>query len=81
MGAPEKVSGSFYCDYCDSLTSLEGAPEKIGGGFNCSFCGSLKSLDGAPKEVGGNFECKHCKIKFIENDIKKVSNVKRKIIC
>ena len=75
------VNGDFRCYECNSLISLKGAPEKVGGGFNCSFCGSLKSLKGAPKEVGGNFECKHCKIKFIENDIKKVSNVKKDIIC
>ena len=80
-GAPKEIIKDFKCANCQSLKILKGVPEKVGGGFNCSFCGSLKSLDGAPKEVGGNFECKHCKIKFIENDIKKVSNVKKDIIC
>ena len=80
-GAPKEIIKDFKCANCQSLKILKGVPEKVGGGFNCSFCGSLKSLKGAPKEVGGNFECKHCKIKFIENDIKKVSNVKKDIIC
>ena len=30
------VSGGFYCNYCRSLTSLEGAPTKVGGNFSCS---------------------------------------------
>ena len=81
VGAPKKVGGSFYCDYCAKLESLEGAPKKVGGGFNCSFCGYLKSLDCAPKEVRRNFYCLGCAGEFTEDDVKKVSNVKGKIIC
>ena len=80
-GAPKKVGEKFNCANCRSLKTLKGAPKVVEKDFDCSDCNSLKSLDGAPKEVGGNFECKSFKIKFIENDIKKVSNVKRKIIC
>ena len=78
-GAPEKVGGKFNCNCCNSLTSLEGAPEKVGMDFDCRYCKSLKSLEGAPKEVGGGFYCRNCKVKFSEEDVKKVSNVEGKI--
>ena len=73
-GAPKEVGGDFKCWMCDSLTSLEGAPEKVGN-FYCSHCYSLTSLKGAPKEVDGVFRCWGCKIKFTEEDVKKVSKV------
>jgi hypothetical protein len=80
-GAPEKVGRNFYCGLCSSLESLKGAPEKVEGDFYCNFNKSLTSLEGAPKEVEGDFGCSHCKIKFTKDDVKKVSNVKRKIVC
>ena len=80
-GAPKKVGGSFYCEYCASLTSLEGAPEEVDKDFNCIRGDSLNTLKGAPREVGGNFKYINCKIKFTEEEIKKVSNVKKYIIC
>ena len=79
-GAPRKVGGTFYCSNCQSLKSLKGAPEKVGGTFDCSYCQSLISLEGAPKEVGRNFSCDKCKVKFTEDDVKKISNVKGEII-
>ena len=48
----------------------------IKGNFICDYCNSLTSLEGAPKEVGGDFYCRNCKGEFIEEDVKKVSNVK-----
>ena len=78
-GAPKEIGGDFSCNNCDSLKSLEGSPEKVGRDFNCSDCNSLISLKGAPKEVGKYFYCFRCKVKFTEDDIKKVSNVKGKI--
>ena len=78
-GAPEKVGRDFYCNFCNSLTSLEGAPKEVGGNFSCGYCNSLTSLEGAPKEVGRDFYCRSCKDKFIEEDVKKVSNVKGEI--
>ena len=48
----------------------------IKGNFDCANCYSLTSLEGAPKEVGGSFRCGRCKVKFTEEDVKKVSNVK-----
>ena len=79
-GAPRKVGGTFYCSNCQSLKSLKGAPEKVGGTFDCSYCQSLKTLEGAPKEVGRNFSCDKCKVKFTEDDVKKISDVKGEII-
>ena len=80
-GAPKEVGGSFYCFNCVSLTSLKGAPEKVGGTFDCSYCQSLKTLEGTPKKVEKYFNCSGCAIKFTEDDVKKISNVKKDIIC
>ena len=80
-GAPKEVGKYFYCSNCDSLKSLEGAPKEVRGGFYCHRCNSLESLKGAPEEVGGKFECYDCASKFTEDDVKKVSNVKKDIIC
>jgi hypothetical protein len=38
-GAPIEVLGSFICNGCKSLTSLEGAPKKVGYVFKCFECG------------------------------------------
>ena len=78
-GAPKEVGRDFECFGCESLTSLEGAPKEIGKDFYCIKCTSLTSLQGAPKKVGGDFCCNDCKIKFTEDDVKKVSKVKGKI--
>ena len=80
-GAPKKVGENFNCYWCDLLTSLKGAPKEVGGKFDCKHCESLTSLKGAPKEVGMNFNCYNCKTQFAEDDVRKVSNVKGKIIC
>jgi len=60
------------------LTSLKDGPEKVGGDFVCSS-NNLTSLKGAPKEVGGSFKCSSNKIKFTEEDVRKVSKVKGEI--
>ena len=80
-GAPEKVGGGFYCSYCSKLESLKGAPKEVGGDFYCVSNQSLKSLEGSPKEVARHFHCYKCAGKFTEDDVKKVSNVKKDIIC
>ena len=79
-GAPKEVE-SFDCSDCHKLTSLKGAPGKVGENFYCHNCISLKTLEGAPKEVGENFYCHNCGGQFTEDDVKKVSNVKNRIIC
>lgn len=80
-GSPEEVGGNFICSECKSLKSLEGSPNKVGGNFSCRDCKSLKTIKGAPKEVGKNFDCSNCGSQFTEDDVKKVSNVKREIFC
>ena len=77
----ETVDGDFICEGCYFLKTLKGAPKEVGKTFYCSYCESLESLEGAPKEVGEYFDCHHCKVKFTKDDIRKVSNVKRGIIC
>ena len=79
-GAPKEVRKDFDCSGCKYLESLEGAPKEVGGDFNCSYCDSLKLLDGAPKEIGGTFYCFNCAGQFTEDDVKKISNVKKGIV-
>ena len=55
-----KVTGSFWCQHCYHLKSLEGAPEEVGEHFNCMYCSNLKSFEGAPKKIGGAFEARYC---------------------
>ena len=71
------INWDFNCDNCPSLTSLEGSPRMIKGNFSCSGCNKLKSLEGAPKKVGGFFNCRDCGVQFTNDDVKKVSKVKK----
>lgn len=75
------ISGNFNCQNCTLLKTLEGAPEKVGLDFYCQGSKSLISLKGAPKEVDRDFYCFNCGTKFTEEDVKKVSKVKKRIIC
>lgn len=69
-----KVTGTFDCQECKSLISLEGAPEIVNGNFYCSYCPKLTSLEGAPKEVGMNFSSSECyNLKTLKGLPKKVS--------
>jgi hypothetical protein len=77
-GGPQSVGGGFYCDY-NELVSLEDTPEIIKGDFDCSS-NKLTSLDGAPQSVSGDFNCSNNKVKFTENDVYAVSDVKGNII-
>lgn len=79
-GAPQKVGTWFDCSECDKLESLKGAPRKVGGGFYCTGCKNLKSLEGAPQKVGASFNCDYCGVKFTEDDVRKVCDVKGLII-
>ena len=65
--------GSFSCDFCRTLVSLEGMPITVDGKFECSRCTSLTSLIGAPEKVGGSFDCNNCpKITSLEGAPKEV---------
>jgi len=72
------VKGNFYCDH-NQLETLEGAPQEVRGDFWCSR-NQLKSLKGAPQKVGRDFYCSDNKTKFTVEDVKKVCNVKERII-
>ena len=72
------VGGNFNCSY-NELTSLEGAPKTVGENFGCSF-NKLTSLAGAPKIVGGDFYCHNNDVKFTEEQVRAVCDVKGKII-
>ena len=75
--APEKVGSSFYCSN-NKLTSLVGAPKKVEGSFDCSH-NQLTSLEEAPKEVDESFYCHINSTRFIEDYIRSICRVKRRI--
>ena len=77
-GVPKKVEKIFDCSN-NKLTSLEGAPKEVRWNFDCSR-NELTSLEGAPREVGRHFDCSRNSTQFTEEDVRKVCNVKRKII-
>ena len=61
------VLGDFYCEKCQSLTSLQGSPREVMGDFYCSDCYNLTTLKGAPQKVGGDFCCAVCtRLKSLE---------------
>jgi hypothetical protein len=70
-----KIDGSFYCAF-NILTTLEGCPEIVKGNFSCSNNNYLTTLQGCPKYVSGYFYCRNNKVKFTEEDVKKLCNVK-----
>ena len=72
------INGNFYCND-NKLSSLVGAPKKIGGDFYCSN-NKLTSLDGCPKYVGKDFYCYKNSLKFTEEQIRAVCNVKGKVV-
>jgi hypothetical protein len=77
-GAPKSVGGGFNCN-SNQLTSLEGAPVSVGGGFYGGFyCSSnqLTSLEGAPKSVDGGFYCYNNPVKFTEEQVRAICDVK-----
>ena len=69
-----KIGGSFDC-YNNKLTSLVGAPTSVGKSFLCSF-NKLTSLVGAPVSVGGSFNCSNNVVKFTEEQVRAVCDVK-----
>ncbi len=71
------VGGSFYC-YSNKLTSLENCPKTVGGNFNCSI-NELTSLKGAPTNVGRDFHCNDNPVKFTEEQVRDVCDVKGKV--
>ena len=75
--SPKTVGGSFYCGN-NQLISLKGAPTYVGGEFGCGN-NKLTSLTGAPTYVGGSFNCRHNLVKFTEEQVRAVCDVKKKV--
>jgi len=73
-GAPKSVGASFACSN-NKLTSLQCAHITVGGDFYCSF-NKLTSLVGAPKSVGEDFICHSNNVKFTEQDVRAVCDLK-----
>ncbi len=77
VDGPVTVGGSFFCNN-NSLTSLAGAPSSVGLEFMCNN-NKLTSLAGAPSSVGGYFYCYVNSVKFTEEQVRAVCDVKGKI--
>jgi hypothetical protein len=74
---PSSVGENFSCT-CNLLTSLKGAPKTVGGFFDCRG-NNLTSLAGAPKTVGGFFDCRGNPVRFTEEQVRAVCDVKKKV--
>ena len=74
VGAPTSVGLGFYCNN-NKLTSLVGAPTSVGLSFYCNH-NKLTSLVGAPTSVGGSFNCSNNVVKFTEEQVRAVCDVK-----
>jgi len=68
------VGGNFNC-FNNKLTSLENCPKTVDGTFGCSY-NNLTSLTGATKSVGRDFYCGNNPVKFTEEQVRAVFNVK-----
>lgn len=77
-GGPEYVGDGY--DVCHNLlTNLKGMPEHLNGNFSCND-NKLTSLEGAPKFVGGHFYCARNSVKFTEEQVRAVCDVKGYIL-
>ena len=77
VGAPTSVDLDFYCSD-NNLKSLVGTPTSVGGDFLCNN-NNLDSLVGAPTSVGGSFNCSNNVVKFTEEQVRAVCDVKGNI--
>jgi hypothetical protein len=59
----------------NSLTSLENCPKIVNGNFYCSW-NKLTSLEGAPQKVDRHFICHSNDVKFTEEQVRAVCDVK-----
>jgi hypothetical protein len=56
----DKVYGTFCCNDCKNLKSLEGSPKEARS-FLCKKCDGLKTLEYLPKKILDAFNCSYCK--------------------
>ena len=68
------VNGWFDCSL-NSLTSLENCPKIVTGNFYCSW-NKLTTLKGAPQKVDRHFICHSNNVKFTEEQVRAVCDVK-----
>ena len=68
------VNGWFNCSL-NNLTSLENCPKIVIGNFYCSY-NNLTSLEGAPQKVDRHFICHSNDVKFTEEQVRDVCDVK-----
>ena len=68
------VNGWFNCSL-NNLTSLENCPKIVIGNFYCSY-NNLTSLEGAPQKVDRHFICHSNDVKFTEEQVRAVCDVK-----
>ena len=68
------VNGWFDCSL-NNLTSLENCPKIVIGNFYCSY-NNLTSLEFAPQKVDRHFVCHSNDVKFTEEQVRAVCDVK-----
>jgi hypothetical protein len=73
-----EIDGDFGCSW-QNLTTLEGSPKIVNGNFSCHK-NILITLKGCPKYVGNDFRCYYNIFRFTIEDIKKLCNIKGRII-
>jgi len=77
-GGPEKIKQNFNCAH-NELTSLEGSSKEVGENFYCHD-NNLISLEDIPKKIGRDFNCRNNKLNMTEEEIRKLSDIKGKIL-
>lgn len=77
-GGPEYVGYGYDVSH-NLLTNLKGLPEHLNGNFICTD-NKLTSLEGCPKFVDGHFYCNGNLVKFTEEQVRAVCDVKGYII-
>lgn len=73
-GSPKIIKGDFWCDY-NELKSLEGGPEIIDGWFNCAD-NKITSLKWFPKYIGRQLTISNNPMRFTEEEIRNVCDVR-----
>ncbi len=75
--SPKVINGVFYCMSL-GLETLEGGPEYVAKDFECSY-NNLTTLNGAPKFVGRDFYCNNNRVKFTEEQVRAVCDIKGRV--
>ena len=57
-GCPEHITGGFYCNENNSISSLVGGPQRVAGDYSCRWT-KLTNLVGCANHIGGALYCDH----------------------